>query len=88
MYFQSFIIEFLHNITCAFYGPFMDICFIYYSCFVPSDYLLVLLKHIFYGDSLFGCLIVYSCQLILTSPVFYHFGTEMAHVCRCAIKQY
>ena len=48
-------------------------------------------KHRFYGDRLFGGLKIYSSQLVLTSTAFYklyHFGTEMAHVSRCAVKPY
>ena len=29
------------------------------------------IKHIFYGDSLFGCLKIYSSQLVLISTAFY-----------------
>ena len=62
-------------------------CFTYYSCFIRL--FTGFIKHIFYGDSLFDCLIIYSSQLILTSTVFYKvpFGTEMAHVCRYTILQ-
>ena len=49
------------------------------------------IKHICYGNSLFGCFIIYSSQLVLASTAFYklyHFGIELAHACRCAAKPY
>ena len=56
-------------------------CFTYYSCFVTL--FTGFIKHIFYGDRLFGGLKIYSSQLVLISTAFYKvpFGTEMAHVC-------
>ena len=83
---SRFIIEFLHYITCAWY----DLCFIYYSCFVTSKSNTGFIKHIFYGDCLFGCLIIYSSQLILTSTIFYevpfwHLNGPCVPMCRYTI---
>ena len=66
---SRFIIELLHYITCAFYGYMFYLLFVFCHIRLFTGFI----KHIFYGDSLFGCLIIYSSQLILTSTVpFWH----------------
>ena len=58
-------------------------------CYIYTTYRFF--KHVFYGDRIFGGLKIYSSQLVLTSTAFYklyRFGTEMAHVCQCAVKPY
>ena len=47
----------------------MAMCFTYYSCFITL--FTGFIKHIFYGDRLFGGLKIYSSQLVLISTAFY-----------------
>ena len=52
----------------------MVMCFTYYSCFVTL--FTGFIKHIFYGDRLFGGLKIYSSQLVLISTAFYYFALK------------
>ena len=48
-------------------------------------------KHNFMETAFFACFVIFSSPLVLISTAFYkmyHFDTEMAHLCRCAIKPY
>ena len=51
--------------TCAFYG------YPFYLLFVFISHYLLVLLNTFYADSLFGCLKIYSSQLVLISTAFY-----------------
>ena len=64
----------------------MAMCFTYYSCFVTL--FTGFIKHIFYGDRLFGGLKIYSSQLVLISTAFYKLPFLALKWPICAVKPY
>ena len=68
---------------------------LYYSLFILvlilNIYILVLISTILWKQLFLLVSLFFSSPLVLISTAFYkmyHFDTEMAHLCRCAIKPY